>query len=92
MIERWKRSGKDDKKRERMESELKVDNTKLAGMKAYNMIFLSIIMLGVYQCLKYYYAGIIVARLPFVPYSVFRKIFQAGLTTDDPAACGMVNF
>lgn len=90
LIEKWKRSGKDDKKRERMEAELKLDNTKLAGMKAYNMIFLSVVMIGVYQGLKYYYGDMVVARLPFVPFSFFKRVFQAGVTSDDPTACGMV--
>lgn len=74
-----------------MEAELKVDNAKLAGMKFYNMVFLSIIMIVVYQGLKYYYADTVVAKLPFVPFSMFRKLFQAGLTTSDPTDCGMVS-
>jgi uncharacterized membrane protein (DUF106 family) len=89
LIEKWKRGGKDDKKRLQMEADLKLDNAKLAGMKAYNMMFLSVIMLCVYQGLKAYYAETVVAKLPFVPFALFSKIFQAGLITDDPSACSM---
>ncbi len=90
VIEKWKRSGKDEKKREKMEAEMKLDNTKLAAMKAYNLVFLSIIMIAWYQALKYYYDGVVVARLPFTPIAMFQKIFQAGLTTTDPRDCSMV--
>lgn len=90
LIEKWKRGGKDDKRRERMESEVKLDNAKLAAMKAYNMIFLSIVMIGVYQGLKYYYSDTVVATLPFVPFSMFQRLFQAGISSSDPRACGMV--
>lgn len=73
-----------------MEADLKLDNAKLAAMKAYNMVFLSVVMIGVYQGLKYYYADMVVATLPFTPFTLFKRLFQAGLKTDDARACGMV--
>ena len=90
LIEKWKRSGKDEKRRERMESDLKVDNAKLAAMKVYNLVFLGAIMIGWYQALKYYFDGQIVATLPFTPISLLQKLFQAGLTNPGPRDCSMV--
>ena len=90
LVDKWRRNGKDDKKREKMESEIKLDNSKLSGMKVYSLVFVSVIMIAVYQGLKYYYDGVVVAKLPFVPFSIFQRILQAGIATSDPSDCGMV--
>lgn len=90
-IEKLKRDGKDFKKCQRLEKEMKRDNTLLAGMKLYSMIFLSIIMYVVYQMLRNYYKGVIVAKLPFVPFSLLTKMTHAGLETTDMTDCSMVS-
>jgi hypothetical protein len=89
LLEKWRRAGKDHKKTDRLEAELKADGSKLSAMKAYNVIFLSVAMIAWYQVLKYMYEGQIVGTLPFVPLSPFRKLFQAGLTAESATACSM---
>ena len=56
------------------------------------MIFLSVVMLVLYQLLKQYYNGVVVAKLPFVPIALFRKLTHSGLDTDDFTDCSMVRY
>ena len=92
IIEKLKREGKDEKRRQKMQKELQKDNTMLSGMKIYGMIFLSVVMLVLYQLLKQYYNGVVVAKLPFVPIALFRKLTHSGLDTDDFTDCSMVRY
>ena len=40
--------------------------------------------------MKQYYTGVVVAKLPFVPISLFRKLTHSGLETEDFTDCSMV--
>lgn len=37
------------------------------------------------------FAGVVVAKLPFVPYSLIQRISHRGLDGDDPTDCSMVS-
>lgn len=88
-IEKLKRDGKDYKKCQKLEKDMKKDNTILAGMKMYSMVFLSIIMYIVYQVLRSTYTGVVVARLPFVPFQLLTRMTHSGLEATDYTECNM---
>lgn len=90
LTQKMLREGTDEKIRIRLEKEMKKDNTALSGMKIYSLIFFSILMFALYQFLKSSYNGIVVAKLPLIPYSFLTRMTHTGLTTQDMTDCSFV--
>lgn len=86
-----KRDGSDEKIRIKLEKEMKKDNTALSGMKMYSLIFFSIFMLVLFQVMKSAYNDVIIAKLPFVPFTLLTRMTHAGLTSKDMTDCGFVS-
>ena len=83
--------GSDEKIRIKLEKEMKRDNTALSGMRIYSLIFFSILMFGLFQYLKSTYNGIVIAKLPLIPYSLITRMTHSGLNTNDITDCGFVS-
>ena len=92
MLQKVKREGKkDDKRKTKLEREIKLDSAKLTAMRLYSMIGLYVVMLAVYQMMKSTYKGVVVAKLPFVPIPLFARLTHVGLDSNDMTDCGFVS-
>jgi calcium load-activated calcium channel len=90
-VDDLKRSGGDEKKCKRIEREMKSDNTKLMGMRMYSMMFLGVSSFIMYQAMRKTYAGLIVAKLPFVPFDMLTKLSHSGIEGTDMTDCSFVS-
>merc|ERR1712224_611749 len=86
-VEDLKLSGRDEKKRKRIEREMKEDNTKLMGMRMYSLVFLGISSFILYQVMRKSFAGVIVAKLPFVPIDLLTRMSHSGIEGNDLTDC-----
>eukprot|EP01041_Mallomonas_annulata_P005074 gene5074-10153_t len=89
LIKKLKDEGREEKKRLKLEKDVKKDSATLAGMRMYSMIILTVSMIVVYQLLRSQYDGAVVAKLPFEPFPLLARITHAGLKTEDMTDCGM---
>jgi hypothetical protein len=90
-VEDLKKTGKDEIKCKRFERDMKAENTKLMGMRMYSLVFLGITSFVLYQAMRKSYAGLIVAKLPFVPFELLTRMSHAGLEGSDMTDCSFVS-
>lgn len=53
------------------------------------MIFLGVTMMSIMGVLNSYFSGVVVAKLPFEPFSLIRGMTHRGLRGDDYTDCSM---
>ena len=90
-VNELKRNGQNDKKRKKLERDMKEDNTKLMGMKMYSFLFLGLTSFALYQFMRKSYVGLIVAKLPFEPFSLLTRMSHAGIEGNDMTDCSFVS-
>lgn len=72
----------------RLEEEVKEATSKMNGMKMKSTIATSLGFFVLYRTVASSYAGIVIARLPFVPFKMLRSFTHRGLEEEDVYACG----
>lgn len=72
----------------RLEEEVKEATSKMNGMKMRSTIATSIGFFMLYRSVATSYGGIVIARLPFVPFKMLRSFTHRGLPEEDVYACG----
>ena len=63
------------------------------GMQALQFrssFILAVIMIGLMSYLNSYYAGVVIAKLPFVPFSFIQGLSHRNLEGDDMTDCSMI--
>lgn len=95
MIEKRKESTIDvsEKNKKRLEKEnekLKQINKDLTMYKMKSMIGVGLIFTGFLSIFNNYFNGIIVAKLPFVPFSLIQGISHRNINDDDLTSCSFI--
>lgn len=72
----------------RLEEEVKEATSKMNGMKMRSTVATSVGFFMLYRSVASSYTGIVIARLPFVPFSMLRSFTHRGLEEEDIYACG----
>eukprot|EP00607_Mallomonas_marina_P001512 CAMPEP_0182427844 /NCGR_PEP_ID=MMETSP1167-20130531/20210_1 /TAXON_ID=2988 /ORGANISM="Mallomonas Sp, Strain CCMP3275" /LENGTH=143 /DNA_ID=CAMNT_0024610383 /DNA_START=164 /DNA_END=595 /DNA_ORIENTATION=- len=89
LLEKFKGDPKEEKKRLKVKRELRIDTAKLQAYRMGSVVILAVVMLVVYQALRTYYDGVIIAKLPFTPFNPVTRLTHAGIQSDDLTDCGM---
>lgn len=72
----------------RLEEEVKDATSKMNWMKMRSTIATSIGFFLLYRSVATSYGGIVIARLPFVPFKMLQSFTHRGLSDEDVYACG----
>lgn len=72
----------------RLEEEVKEATSKMNGMKMRSTIATSIGFFMLYRTVASSYSGLVVARLPFLPFKMLRGFTHRGLESEDIRDCG----
>uniref|UniRef100_A0A7S2UZE6 Calcium load-activated calcium channel n=1 Tax=Fibrocapsa japonica TaxID=94617 RepID=A0A7S2UZE6_9STRA len=78
-----------EKKIQKMESDMRQISRDLSLIKFKSMFFLSFSMIALYAVLRSIFDGLVVAKLPFEPIPLLRKITHQSLPGDDFTDCSM---
>lgn len=65
-------------------------NTKIMWSRLLTSVVVSVSMIGMYQLMSSSFDGVVVARLPFEPYSFFHGISHRNIPGGDYRECSMV--
>jgi uncharacterized membrane protein (DUF106 family) len=84
-------SKKHDKRVAKLQDDLKTANMELAVMRMRSALFLSVSMLILHALLARMFGGVVVAKLPFQPYSLFYGVTHRTLTGLDYTDCSFVS-
>ena len=79
-----------DRKIKMDEKQLKGYSSKLASTKMKSTAFIGICMIGIMNLMSNYFSGIVVAKLPFTPFSLMTGITHRNLEGEDYTDCSMI--
>lgn len=79
-----------DKKMSKDESTLKVLNQQLSVNKMKSTFIIALFMIAVVSTLSSTYHGVVVAKLPFVPFGLIQGLTHRGLPGNDMTDCSMI--
>ncbi|KAL0236160.1 hypothetical protein GEMRC1_002742 [Eukaryota sp. GEM-RC1] len=90
LLDKWEKGKYGDQKTlQKTEDTLRQENKNIQIMKAKGTFFLGIIMVVAYRLLSKRFDGVVVAKLPFEPFGLIKKISHRRLAGEDFTDCSM---
>jgi calcium load-activated calcium channel len=79
-----------EKRISKADSQLKTTNQQLSASKMKSTMIIALFMIAFMSTLSSTYHGVVVAKLPFVPFSMLQGITHRNLPGDDMTDCSMI--